>query len=291
MTGSRTVVVTTAEPMRLDAWVRSVMAGTSRRLVHALIADGTIRVNGRRAAKGTRVGTGDVVELPVLAPLAPEPGMALAILHEDADLVAIDKPGGVPGHALDLRQRGSVAGALLARYPEMAAIDPLAAGLVHRLDTATSGVLLAARSRAVHAALRAAFRRRAITKHYLAVVAGTPSPGVIELPLAHDPQARGRMRVARPGERAWSARTRVVRVTPRGTHSVVEIEIATGVTHQIRLHLAARGHPVLGDLAYGGPPAGLAPGRHALHARQLVIPDRSLTIEAPLPEDLRPLLG
>src|SRR5262249_32195190 len=154
----RAVRVSAAAPARLEAYLRTLLPGTSRRLLRMLIADGSVRVNGRRARKGTRVAAGDEIEVPSVAGLIPEADMTLSILHEDAELIAVDKPGGVRGHALDPRQRGTIAGALLARHPELASIGaPLASGLVHRLDTGTSGVLVAARSAAAYDALRAAF--------------------------------------------------------------------------------------------------------------------------------------
>ena len=185
-------------PARLDTFLRGALPALSRRLVRHLIAEGAVRVNGRPAAKGVRVAPGDRVTLPALpATIAPEPALALPVLHEDAALVALDKPGGMPGHALDPRQRGTAAAFLLARYPEMAGIgDPLAPGLVHRLDGGTSGVLVAARTPEAHRALRAALRARAVEKRYLAWVAGDASAlegARIALPLAHDPHDRRRM--------------------------------------------------------------------------------------------------
>jgi 23S rRNA pseudouridine1911/1915/1917 synthase len=199
----------------------------------------------------------------------------------------------VRGHALDPRQHGTIAAALVARHPELAEVgDRLAPGLVHRLDTGTSGVLIAARTPVAHRDLRAAFRRHAVAKRYVAVVAGTPRAGtIVDEPLAHDPRDRRRMRLARGDERAWPARTVVVAVEPHGTRAIVELEIRTGVTHQIRAHLAHLGHPVIGDALYGGPPGGLAPHRHALHARRIVLPAPTPAIEAPIPADLLALVG
>jgi 23S rRNA pseudouridine1911/1915/1917 synthase len=212
----------------------------------------------------------------------------------DARVIAVDKPGGVAGHALDPRQRGTVAAALLARWPALAGVgDPLAPGLVHRLDTGTSGVLLAARTAEAFDALRALFRAHAVRKRYVAVVRGAPRPGTrIDAPLAHDTRDRRRMVAAGPGARAWPAETTIVAVHPCGDVSRIDVEIRTGVTHQIRAHLALAGHPVVGDALYGGPPATtLAPGRHALHAARVEIPSWPLEVEAPLPADVRDLAG
>ena len=285
-------------PARLDAFVRGALPALSRRLVRRLIAEGAVRVNGRPAVKGTRVALGDRVTLPDLPPtIAPEPGLALPVLHEDDTLVALDKPGGMPGHALDPRQRGTAAAFLLARYPEMAGVgDPLAPGLVHRLDSGTSGLLVAARTPAAHRALRAALRARAVEKRYLAWVSGDARAlegALIALPLGHDPRDRRRMVPAAAGLRAWPAETRVAVVSAGPERSLVEATILTGVTHQVRVHLVARGHPVLGDALYGGASAGLPPGRHALHAACMTLAHpghgRPLTLRAPLPADLAAL--
>ena len=289
-----------AGAVRLDTFLRGALPAMSRRLVRRLIAEGAVSVNGRPAAKGVRVAPGDRVTLPDLpATITPEPGLALAVLHEDDALVALDKPGGMPGHALDPRQRGTAAAFLLARYPEMADVgDPLAPGLVHRLDSGTSGLLVAARARAAHRALRAALRARAVEKRYLAWVAGDASAldgARVALPLAHDPRDRRRMLPATAGVRAWPAETRLAIVAAGRERSLVEATILTGVTHQVRVHLAARGHPVLGDVLYGGAPAGLPRGRHALHAAGLTLPHptdgRPLSLSALLPADLAALDG
>ncbi|MGH7896096.1 MAG: RluA family pseudouridine synthase, partial [Candidatus Binatia bacterium] len=165
-------------------------------------------------------------------------------------------------------------------------------GLAHRLDTGTSGVLLVARTAASWTDLRAAFRRHEVTKWYLAVVAGNPEPGrVIDAPLAHDPRDRRRMIPARSGERAWPAWTRIVDRHPFGRWSLVLVELATGVTHQVRAHLGLVGHPVAGDPLYGGPPCDLGANRHALHAARIRVPAWDLDVAAPLPEDLVRLAG
>jgi 23S rRNA pseudouridine1911/1915/1917 synthase len=227
---------------RADAFL-----GVARR-ARALFDAGDVRVNGRPATKGTRVATGDVVELPLLEHLRPEPDLPLAIVYEDADLVALDKPGGVPGHALDPRERGTAAAALLARYPELAGVgDPLAPGLVHRLDTGTSGVLLAARTAAAWTGLRAAFRAHAVVKRYVAIVRGVPAAGlVVDAALAHDPGRRGRMRAARVGERAWPAVTRVVAVEPHGTRARVHVEIGLASRTRSARAWRSRGTPSSG---------------------------------------------
>jgi 23S rRNA pseudouridine1911/1915/1917 synthase len=291
--GTHTVTVLADAPRRLDAFLRRALP-LSQRLARQAIADGSVRVNGRRAAKGTLLAPGDVVTLPRLAPLAPEPDLAVRIVYEDASLLALDKPAGMPAHALDPRQRGTAAAFVLARHPETADVgEPLAPGLVHRLDTGTSGLLLAARTPAAYRSLRAALRARAVEKEYLAVVEGTPpESATVTLALAHDPQDRRRMIPAPPGARAWEAETTITLAAAGPARFLVRAIIRTGVTHQVRVHLAHLGHPVVGDTLYGGSP--LPAPRHALHASTLRFAhpedQRLLEIHSDLPTDLRALL-
>jgi len=292
---TRTLTVDAADAPRLDVFLARALAGLPRRLVRRVIAEGAVRVNGRRAAKGLRLQPGDRITLPDL-PLAlvPEAALALSVLHEDASLAVIDKPGGMRAHALDPRQRGTAAAFVLARWPETAGVgDALAPGLIHRLDGGTSGILVVARTAPAFTALRAALAARAIEKHYLAIVAGPAADARLDTPLAHDPRDRRRMAAARPGERAWPAETLVRVVTAGRERSLVAVTMRTGVTHQVRVHLALAGHPVLGDALYGGPECGLPSGRHALHAAAISLPHPDtgtrLTVDSPLPKDLREL--
>lgn len=286
---------TGANAPRLDAFLHEALRELPRRLLRRVIAEGGVRVNGRRAAKGTRLGPGDRVTLPDLPRgIAPEPALAVPVVYEDESLAVLDKPSGMPAHALDPRQRGTAAAFVLARWPETAAVgDPFAPGLAHRLDAGTSGLLLVARTPAAFASLRRALVARRIEKHYLAVVAGRAADADLDVPLAHDPRNRRRMIAARPGDRAWPATTHVRVVGAGAERSLVAVTMRTGVTHQVRAHLALAGHPVLGDALYGGPPAELPPGRHALHAAALVLPHpadgRPLRVESALPADLQAL--
>jgi 23S rRNA pseudouridine1911/1915/1917 synthase len=213
------------------------------------------------------------------------------VVHVDERIVVLDKPGGMPGHALDPRQRGTVAAFLAARFPETATVgDPLSSGLAHRLDTGTSGLVIAARTRDAFARLRAAFRAGEVMKRYLAIVQGAPPPRTtVDTALAHDPSDRRRMVPATRGQRAWPARTEVVVLRTGGGRALVEATIRTGVTHQVRVHLALLGCPVLGDVLYGAPASELAPARHALHASALAPTGRAGDLsgwESALPADL-----
>src|SRR5262249_17011067 len=184
---------------------------------------------------------------------------------------------------------------LAGRFPETARLgDPLSSGLVHRLDTGTSGLLVAARTPAVHARLRAAFRAGDVTKRYLAVVAGSPPEhAVVDTPLAHDPRDRRRMVAASAGLRAWPAQTEIARLNAGSGRALVRATLHSGVTHQVRVHLALLGCPVLGDALYGGPDVGLPATRHALHASALAPSPRAPDLpasECDLPHALAALL-
>jgi len=284
-----------AAGQRLDVWLAGAL-GLSRAEVKELLESGAVRQGGRRIRKGDRTVAGArlEVELPSadLRPV-PEPDAPLTVLHADALLVAVDKPAGWPSHPLLPDERGTVVNALVARYPELpdASEDPREGGLVHRLDTETSGVLLAARTRPAWEAVRAAFDRREVDKRYLAAVSGPiADAGEIDLPLRHradhvEPAPAG-------GGREASSRFRVL--SRKGDLSLVEVRILTGVLHQIRAHLAAIGAPVLGDALYGGRPV---PGleRFFLHAASLGLEHpgtgRPITFDAPLPPELGAALG
>ena len=290
------VTLTCSAPSRLDSFVQGALAGLSRRVVRRLIAEGVVRVNDEPARKGRRLHPGDRVALPTLVPaVRPEPGLDLPVVHEDPVLIAIDKPGGMRGHALDPRETGTAAAFLVARYPELARVgDPLAPGLVHRLDTGTSGLLLAVRTSAAYGAVRTAMRERAVEKRYLAVVLGTPRDTRVTAPLAHDPRDRRRMIPAPPGARAWPAETTIEVLTTHGRRTLLAATMRTGVTHQIRAHLALLGHPVLGDRVYGSPTPELPEGRHALHAAAIALPHPAdghpLRLTCPSPPDMEAVL-
>jgi 23S rRNA pseudouridine1911/1915/1917 synthase len=258
-------------------------------------------VNGARARKGTIVRAGDTVTVlgpESTSPLAPA-SLSLAILHEDDDVVAIDKPPGIPT-TVGRTPGPTIAAALLARYPEMAALgDARHAGLLHRLDTGTSGLLLAARRPGAYTELRAAFARKAARKDYLAIVAGRlAAPRIVTVALARHRRSRNRMVLARPGARAWPARTEITPVGGDETLTVVRLRMRTGVTHQLRVHCASIGHPIVGDRRYGTRDADHALGTllsswHYLHAHALAFDDPKLAtrIATPFPEHWRPLFA
>jgi 23S rRNA pseudouridine1911/1915/1917 synthase len=282
---------------RLDRAVARLY-GVSRARAMEWIADGRVRVAGRRAPKGAQVGpcARISVRLPPSDAPVPQPELPIRIVHADEHIVLADKPAGMPSHPLKPGETGTAANALVGRFPELAQVGPAPreGGLVHRLDGDTSGLLLAARTGPSHAALRAQFAARTVEKGYLALVAGElHAGGEIAVPLAHDPHDPRRVRAASDSDwaEAHDARTALTRFEPRERrhgYTLVDVEIPTGVLHQIRAHLAFIGHPVAGDDLYGGP---RLPGlsRHFLHAARLAFAHPAggrAEFESPLPPDL-----
>jgi 23S rRNA pseudouridine1911/1915/1917 synthase len=282
---------TVDEGARLDHFVAD-HAGCSRAEARRLIAEGAVRVDGRRAAKGVLVRAGAVVDLagtPANAetrrPVA-QPELPLVELVVDEAFVAVAKPAGMPTLPLRPGERGTLANAVVARHPECAAAsdDAREGGAAHRLDTDTSGVVLFARTAAAWRALRDAFAGGRVAKEYLALVAGeAPDEGTIDAPLAHADRRRVRVDEAAPDARPAVTRFEVVARSPAAT--LVRAFTSTGRMHQVRAHLAHAGHPLIGDELYGGPPAR---GGHVLHAERITFPDprtgEAVTVEAPLPD-------
>jgi 23S rRNA pseudouridine1911/1915/1917 synthase len=272
----------------------------SRRRTQAAIEAGEVRVNGRRSRKGAVLSSGDRVvledQLAELPALIANPSLPVPILYEDEALVAVNKPAGLAAHALQAADSETIANFLLAHYPEMRGVGapPLEAGLVHRLDTETSGVMLAARTAAAYAALRQQFRDRTVTKEYLALVAGdVRSAGELRCRLAADQRDRRKVRVVDAAEPAASGRLAITRYEPRqrfGRATLLAVQIVTGERHQIRAQLAAIARPVIGDKLYGSNRTFNAP-RHLLHALRLIITHpvsgERLSIAAPLPADFK----
>jgi 23S rRNA pseudouridine1911/1915/1917 synthase len=266
---------------RVDRLLAAAIGGVSRRRIQQLLSERLVRIDGRAARKGEMIHGERILEVEVLAPFAPaivaEPEPSVPLLAEDPSWVALDKPARRPSHALRAGDRGTIANFIAARFPECvsASDSPLEAGLVHRLDADTSGVILAARSRETWLGLRRQFRDETIEKRYLAVVSGALSePGAIDRPIAPHPRSRRKVLVLGERDRNPRARAAVTRYRPldvRREATLLEVEIATGRMHQIRAHLAAIAHPVVGDVLYGG--KAIAEGRHLLHAARLGFDD------------------
>ncbi len=288
---------------RLDVLLVRRVEGMSRAKARRMIEEGSVRVNGRRARKGARLASGDRVELaempaPTDFPALAAPELPLVVRYEDAHLVLADKPAGLPAHPLRPDERETLAGALLARYPEMATVgyalrEP---GLLHRLDNDTSGLMIAARSQRAFEALRALLVGGALDKRYLALVQGASIPlGIIDAPIAAHPSDPRRVHACldpldRRRAKARPARTEIVEVTPVGERfALLEVRASHAVRHQIRAHLAALGHPLVGDWLYGGTSIeGF--DRHFLHASRIALDHplepRRVDVASPLPEVL-----
>jgi len=287
---------------RLDRAL-SVLAGVPRAQVQRWIEAGLVRCNEARARASQRVELGDVVAAeppePVALSLEPE-AIPLAVLFEDAALVVIDKPAGLVVHPAPGHARGTLVHALLHHCRDLAGVGgALRPGIVHRLDAGTSGVMVVAKSDAAHQALSLQFRDHSIERVYHAFVRGVPAAesGRVERAIGRHPRDRKRMSVAaREGREARTA-WRVLRRYPASSATRLEVRPETGRTHQIRVHLASQGLPILGDPVYGRALAGLPRGaplaRPALHAALLGFrhpgTGERLRFEAPLPEDLAAL--
>ena len=294
--GARTVVLPLDAQGRLDTVLSGLLPAVSRRRLKAAFHAGRVRVDGKRAKGSDPARAGAEVVLTGLedaTSAAPAPALDLSFLHVDDALIAVDKPAGVPAYPLAPDEPGSVAGAVLARFPDLASVGdlPLAPGLCHRLDVPTSGVLLFARHAQAFAAVREAFETRQVDKAYLALAAGRlEGEGQVEVPLGRARHKR-RMIPAPEGtvgvRHAWPALTRWRALEPVGEDTLVAVTLVTGVTHQARAHLAHLGHPVVGDPLYGGPTA----PRLMLHAARLALRHPAtgapVVVEAPTPADFR----
>lgn len=311
-----------AAQQRLDAWLASQMEGVSRERVQALIAEDKVRVDGQSARASTRLRGGEAVE--VLGDPTPRPLRAyaeeipLTVVYEDQDLSVVEKPAGMTVHAGAgaESEAGTLVNALLHRYQALSQVGGEARpGIVHRLDKQTSGLMVVARNDATHARLAEMFARRQVKKTYIALVHGhlKQDRGTIDAPIARDLLRRTRMTT----KRTMGARTAVSHYTVLrriesqwGKFTLVSVRIETGRTHQIRVHLASIGHPVVGDTLYGAParlmiipsrqrtdpePESLELRRNFLHAAELEFAHpktgKALRLESELPAELEGLLA
>jgi 23S rRNA pseudouridine1911/1915/1917 synthase len=277
---------------RLDKLLVGHAAEFSRSHLQGLIDRGCVLVDGVVASSASRrMRAGQVVALELQPTdesraFVPEP-MVLSIVHEDEHLMVIDKPAGLVVHPAPGHWRGTLVNGLLAHHP--GALQLARAGIVHRLDKDTSGLLVVAKTLPAMTALSRAIAARTIRREYLALVHGVtrPSHFSIEAPIGRDPVSRVRMAVVPGGK---PARTDVVVIDVSGTISALACRLHSGRTHQIRVHLAHRGHPLVADTLYGGA-ATLGMDRQALHAARLAfvhpILGYAMRFDAPLPTDLR----
>jgi 23S rRNA pseudouridine1911/1915/1917 synthase len=291
---------------RLDYFLARRLPQLSRSQIQRLIRQGRVQIDGARPKPSLVVWDGLSADVSVPPPepldLVPE-ALPLSILHDDESLVVIDKPAGMVVHPAAGHRHGTIVHALLHHVGGLSGVGGRERpGIVHRLDRGTSGVMIIAKTDLAHRALTQQFHDREVEKEYLALVWGKVSAGLaIEKPIGRHPSHRQKMSTR--SRRGRTAITRVVDAEPLAGVTLIRVAIATGRTHQIRVHLADAGHPVAGDSLYGGvrrrlPPRLAAIGRLErpfLHAARLqfVHPEssRRMTFEAPLPRELAGVLA
>ena len=329
----RTIAVPVeAAGQRLDHFIATQLEGVSRSRVQLLLDQGDVLVNGAQVKASLKLRGGEQIAItgkPHPAPLKATPeDIPLDVVFEDAYLAVVNKPAGMMVHAGagqsdDARSRGTLVNALLHRFKALSSTGgDLRPGIVHRLDKDTSGLIVVAKNDAAHAALGELFSSRKISKTYIALVHGSlaRAKGTITAAVSRDPMRRTRM-TARPADNARSAVSHyevIRRLDSRfGKFTLIKVRIETGRTHQIRVHMASIGHPVVGDTLYGAAgqltdlvasqaapskaarrnsePERLRLGRNFLHAAQLAfvhpITDKPLQLEAPLPSELESFLA
>jgi len=289
------VVPEALEGERLDRAV-ALLTGWSRADVQELVRDGGVLVGGRPAAKSHRLRRGEVIELldrPPVEGLPTAEPVPVDVVYEDDAVIVVDKPAGLVVHPAPGHVHGTLVNGLLARYPELADVgDPERPGIVHRLDRDTSGLLVVARTPESYDALVVAMSERAVDRRYVALVGGIPEArrGVIDAPIGRSERRRTRMAV-REGGRPARTRFEVHATWPERSLALLECHLESGRTHQIRVHLGAIGHPVVGDPAYGGRPGtDLGLSRPFLHAAGLAfahpVDGHAVALESPLPPEL-----
>jgi len=284
---------------RLDVFVARRLPQLTRSRVRRLIDGGFVTVDGALAAKaGVKLEAGQRVQVTLPPPepteLEPEP-MPLRIVYEDDDLLVVDKPAGLAVHPSPGHSSHTLVNAVLAHCPGLSAIGGEGRpGIVHRLDKDTSGLIIVAKNDAAHLSLARQLKERQVEKTYLALVEGRvePGEGVIDAPIARHPRHRKKMAVVAGGREACT-RYRVLREV--GGRSLVEARPETGRTHQIRVHFASIGHPIVGDAVYGRGRRESPVRRQFLHAQRLAFrhprTGERLELEAPLAEDLAEALA
>lgn len=288
MTESTPTKLTAETAERVDKALARHFPDAGRKQLAALFEDGAVKIGGKRAKKGDFVAPGDVIEVahpPVhgdaLRP-QPDPSIELVLLVLRDDLIVVDKPAGIPSQPLRANELGTIANAIVHRFPECQAIgdDPRDGGLVNRLDIGTSGILVAARSLERYRALREAFGDGLVEKQYLALVENRPVSRDCDAPLAQ----RGK-RVVVDATDGLAAFTSFVVERASATHALVRCHAQTGRMHQVRAHLAHVGSPIVGDALYGGSPLPDSDG-FFLHASHIELPvdGDKLVVDAPLPE-------
>ena len=304
----RVTIPAALEGERVDRAV-SVLTGRSRSEAAALVAAGGVHLDRRPVTdRSQRVGMGQEMDIAAeeasTARLDPDPTVPVPVVHCDEHLIVVDKPAGLVVHPGSGRAGGTLVHGLLAAFPELASLTGGGAdrpGIVHRLDKGTSGLLAVARTPLAYRSLVAQLRSRAMERSYLALVWGhVQAPvGLVDAPVGRAGSDRTRMAVSVGGREART-RYRVLERLPSPPVTLVECGLETGRTHQVRVHLAAIGHPLVGDSRYGRrrtgrTPSGLAPGRHFLHAHRLSVEHPAsgdqVRFSSELPDDLAGVLA
>jgi 23S rRNA pseudouridine1911/1915/1917 synthase len=257
--------------------------------------EGRVSMAGHPVKPGQRVARGDEIEVEQVVRavgLVPDPSIPFSVVYEDGDLVVVDKPVGVVVHPPSDRAAPSLVHGLIARYPEIVGVGVDGRwGIVHRLDRDTSGLLVVARTHRAHDALTSLMRSRQVSRRYLALVFGAfdSARGTIEAPIGRDPSNPTRMAIDRAGRKSITHYRRLATWVDRDL-SLVYVALETGRTHQIRVHMKAIDHPIVGDLSYGRSGGDADPGRPWLHAHRLVFDhpfsERVVDVTAELPADL-----
>lgn len=285
---------------RVDRVV-ALVADVSRSAASALIEAAAVRIDGtvieegkRRVAEGQRLSI-DLTALPASESPAPEPAVDFGVVYADDAVAVIDKPAGLVVHPAAGRRSGTLVNGLLHRFPAIEGVgEPHRPGIVHRLDVGTTGLLVVALTQQAYETLCEAMARREVEREYLAITHGVPQPsrGVIDAPIGRDQRDPTRMAVV-PGGRESRTHYEVIGSLEGG--AVLRCRLETGRTHQIRVHLASIGNPVVGDGTYGSRRGVLTAERPMLHAARLAFDHptdgRRLEFVSPVPADMRALLG
>jgi 23S rRNA pseudouridine1911/1915/1917 synthase len=290
-----------AEPVgeRLDKAIAQRFEQLSRSQIQSLIKAGHVLIEGKPAKASYRIEGGEQIRMKIPLPSedsAPKAeAIPLDILYEDDQVAVINKPAGMVVHPAFGHNSGTLVNAVLARWPEIATFSEAGrAGIVHRLDKETSGVILVAKTAAALEDLREQFKARTVHKTYVALVDGIPTTpeGMIDAPIGRDPRQRKRMAVIHAGREAVTE-FRVLEIYAQ--HALLEVSPQTGRTHQIRVHLSFVGFPVMGDTVYGHRKQSIKMKRHFLHAAAITFAQpetgEAITVEAPLPVGLQDILN
>src|SRR6266446_4645105 len=318
MTHQTVTVTDDSEGIRLDRFLASVLPAHSRSQIQRLIKEGLIHVAGRETKANQPVKAGQAISIELPEPVEATPqaeALPLPILYQDADLIVVDKPAGMVVHPAAGHATGTLVNALLHHVTDLSGIGgEKRPGIVHRLDRGTSGLLVVAKNDAAHEELSRQFREREVEKEYIALVWGEVQAGRrIDAPIGRDPSNRKKMsardpqRGGRTGDparvrRSREAVTRIIRAEKLRVLTLLQVAIHTGRTHQIRVHLSAIGHPIVGDPLYGGVhrrvPGDLRAVTHLerpfLHAARIAFKHpgdrRRMEFTSALPEDLQRVL-